>query len=174
MKKALTGLFTILIINCALLCQSAKEYTPSGVNSLRAPAYPLITIDPYTSIWSFTDKLYDENVRHWTGTNRTLIGALRVDGKPYRFMGIEDLTLDPLVYTADLEPWVGKFTEEKPVDGWEKMSFDDSSWKEGKGAFGSRGAAMSTRWRSKATHSAGILSCVHCRRRSKSSSRASK
>ena len=28
------------------------------VNNLRAPAYPLVTIDPYTSAWAFGDTLY--------------------------------------------------------------------------------------------------------------------
>lgn len=149
MKIILTGLFSMLIINSALFCQTAKEFTPSGVNNLRAPAYPLITIDPYTSIWSFTDKLYEENVRHWTGTSRTLIGVLRVDGKPYRFMGTEESILYPILFTGDLEFWNARFTEEKPAEGWEKSSFNDSAWKEGKGAFGSRGASVSTRWRSK-------------------------
>jgi len=149
MKIILTGLFSMLIINSALFCQTAKEFTPSGVNNLRAPAYPLITIDPYTSIWSFTDKLYEENVRHWTGTSRTLIGVLRVDGKPYRFLGTEESILYPILFTGDLEFWNARFTEEKPAEGWEKSSFNDSAWKEGKGAFGSRGASVSTRWRSK-------------------------
>jgi hypothetical protein len=152
MKKTVYLLLSLLFLNAVNFTttgQAVKELVPSSANDLRAPAYPLIAIDPYMSIWSFTDNLYDENVRHWTGSNRTLIGAIRVDGKTYRFMGIEDLTLDPLVNTADLEPWDGKFTEEKPADGWEKISFDDSAWKIGKGAFGSRGAALTTRWRSK-------------------------
>ncbi len=54
--------------------------------SLRAFAYPLILIDPYTSAWSKSDQLFDSPVRHWTG----LIGVLRVDGKVYRFLGKED------------------------------------------------------------------------------------
>ena len=36
-------------------------------NELRPPAYPLVTIDPYTSAWSTTDNLYDSNVKQWTG-----------------------------------------------------------------------------------------------------------
>ena len=35
-------------------------------NELRAPAYPLITIDPYTSAWSGADNLYDRQIMHWT------------------------------------------------------------------------------------------------------------
>ena len=37
------------------------------VSNLRVPAYPLVTIDPYISAWSHTDKLYEDEVRHWTG-----------------------------------------------------------------------------------------------------------
>lgn len=54
---------------------------------LRPPAVPLITIDPYTSCWSFSDRLYDQWPRHWTGTDMALCGMVRVDGKPLRFMG---------------------------------------------------------------------------------------
>jgi hypothetical protein len=149
MKKTILLFLTLLIFETFSLSQPYREILPPAVNELRAPAYPLITIDPYTSIWSFTDKLYDENVRHWTGTPRTLLGVLRVDGKLYRFMGAEEIPLYPVIYTGDLEPWNCRYTEENPAEGWEKTSFDDSAWKEGKGAFGSRGASVSTRWRSK-------------------------
>jgi hypothetical protein len=148
MKKICSALFAILVLSSLAYCQTTG-YSPSGVNNLRAPAYPLITVDPYTSYWSFTDKLYEENIRHWTGTSRSLIGVLRVDGKPYRFMGTEEPVYFPLVFSGDLEPWDARFVEEKPADGWEKPSFDASAWKEGKGAFGSRGTAVTTRWRSK-------------------------
>src|ERR1017187_6187580 len=53
----------------------------------RPPAIPLITIDPYTSCWSFADRLYDQWPRHWTGTEFALCGLARVDGKALRFMG---------------------------------------------------------------------------------------
>jgi hypothetical protein len=149
MQKISVILFTILFSNSILLSQAVKELTPAAVSNLRAPAFPLITVDPYTSIWSFTDRLYDENPRHWTGTTRTLIGVLRVDGKPFRFMGAEEPVFNPVLFTGDMEQWNARFTEEKPADGWEKPSFNDSGWKEGKGAFGSRGASVATRWRSK-------------------------
>ena len=53
----------------------------------RPPAVPLIAVDPYFSIWSFDDHLTDDWSKHWTGLSHGMGGLLRVDGKPYRFMG---------------------------------------------------------------------------------------
>lgn len=54
---------------------------------LRAPAYPLITIDPYTSFWSMNDRLNGDDVKHWTGRTSTIIGIATIDGKDFCFMG---------------------------------------------------------------------------------------
>ena len=53
----------------------------------RAPAIPLVTIDPHTSVWCFADKLTDDWSRHWTGSKMALYGVIRIDGECYRFMG---------------------------------------------------------------------------------------
>ena len=54
---------------------------------LRAPAYPLITIDPYMSVWSMGDRLNAGTVRHWTGRDMPLDGLADIDGETYVFMG---------------------------------------------------------------------------------------
>ena len=57
------------------------------MTNLRCPAVPLITVDPFFSIWSCEDNLCDDVTRHWTGRRHNMLGLLRVDGKLFRFMG---------------------------------------------------------------------------------------
>lgn len=75
---------SILVSAVSALC-----FCPCTAKSLRAPAYPLITIDPYTSIWSASDNLYDRSTTHWTGRDFPMLGVLNVDGTNYRFLGKE-------------------------------------------------------------------------------------
>lgn len=55
---------------------------------LRPPAVPLVVHDPYFSIWSFADKVTDDWPRHWTGAINGMCGMIRINGKPYRWMGL--------------------------------------------------------------------------------------
>ena len=54
---------------------------------LRAPAYPLITIDPYFNIWSHSDRLTDSDPVHWTDKPNTISGIATIDGVQYRVIG---------------------------------------------------------------------------------------
>lgn len=134
MKKSIV---TCLLGAAALLCGCNSASTVEQKKSeLRVSSYPLITIDPYTSVWSSTDNLYDSPTKHWTGKDMSLIGVAKVDGVAYRFMGDEELELLPVVKTSEQGDWTGKYTITKPADGWEKNDFNDASWKEGPAAFG--------------------------------------
>ena len=53
----------------------------------RAASIPLIMHDPYFSIWSSSDHLYDADTVHWTGKRQQIRGYLTVDKTVYCFMG---------------------------------------------------------------------------------------
>ena len=53
----------------------------------RPPAIPLIAHDPFLSVWSTSDHLYDDWPRHWTTRIQAMCGIVRVDGNAMRFMG---------------------------------------------------------------------------------------
>lgn len=72
----------------------------SGQTPLRPPAVPLVTVDPYTSCWSMTDRLHADWPRHWTGRVHAMCGFVRVDGKPLRFMGTAPVVRDEAEQTS--------------------------------------------------------------------------
>ncbi len=53
------------------------------MKSFKAPAYPIVTVDPYFSIWSFTDNLAENYTKHWTGRPAPIYMATVIDSKQY-------------------------------------------------------------------------------------------
>lgn len=66
----------------------------SQTRVFRPPSVPLVTVDPYFSVWSAADRLYDSHTVHWTGKRCSMVGLIRIDGKPRKFMGKVQLADD--------------------------------------------------------------------------------
>ena len=136
MKKllAMMALSVGLMVNA----QTVDLLKPSKEIALRAPSVPIVVSDPYFSIWSPYDNLMEGSTEHWTNAKKPLLGALRVDGKVYRFLGKDKINLIPIAPMTNVERWEAAYTNNQPANGWQELQFDDSNWKKGKAAFGSR------------------------------------
>jgi Domain of unknown function (DUF4965)/Domain of unknown function (DUF1793)/Domain of unknown function (DUF5127)/Domain of unknown function (DUF4964) len=77
--KTVTHFLVHCVIVLLAVCVAWSEQRP--------PSTPLITHDPYFSIWSFSDLLTGSDTVHWTGSRQPLAGIARIDGKSFRFMG---------------------------------------------------------------------------------------
>ncbi|MBI1335199.1 MAG: DUF4965 domain-containing protein [Armatimonadetes bacterium] len=84
----------MLNIATALVAASLSQ------NGFRPPAVPLVTHDPYFSLWSRTDALTDGPVSHWTGTPQPIRSMVRVDGKAFRIMGAAPADLPAMTQTS--------------------------------------------------------------------------
>jgi hypothetical protein len=123
---------SLLVILFHFACIYANDFfEPAQKIKLRAPSVPIITSDTYLSIWSPYNKLYEGNTEHWTGKEHPIIGAVRVDGKTYRFMGKDKVNMKPVLPMAYTESWEAAYTMEQPAEGWMNPGFDDSSWRKG-------------------------------------------
>jgi hypothetical protein len=105
--------------------------------TIRPPATPLVSVDPYTSVWSFGDQLAGSVTKHWTGKPHPMDGLIRVDGKTYRFMGATAAEMKTILPTAKQEAYTAKFTITRPdPKWWFKDGYNISTWKQGPAPFG--------------------------------------
>ena len=88
---------------------------------IRLPAYPLVTIDPFFSIWSRSDTLNAADTTLWTGHRKRIVGKVSVDGREYTFLGKGDDPLPQLACTVD-------FTETTYVFGNAEIELTARFW----------------------------------------------
>ena len=86
------------LIGIAVLCLAVLMQAPQGrcddlATAFRPPAVPLVACDPYFSVWSQADNLWQTPTTHWTGTVQRMAAIVRVDGRPYRLMGASPQTI---------------------------------------------------------------------------------
>ena len=72
----------------------------ASAQNFRPPAVPLVTFDPYLSIWSDDDQLTGRNTVHWTKHEHSLVSLIRVDGQSFRLMGNDPASVPPLPQTG--------------------------------------------------------------------------
>jgi len=79
---------------------------------LRAPSVPLITVDPYFSVWSPDCNLNHTKTEHWSAKGNSIVGTVEIDGEESLFLGYNQnikkiqqvsLDIDALSTTAVFE-----------------------------------------------------------------------
>jgi hypothetical protein len=75
-------------------------WAASDTPGFRPPAVPLVTCNPYFSVWSTADRLTYDATRHWTGAKQELHSLVRIDGTAWRIMGDERRDIQPMPQTG--------------------------------------------------------------------------
>lgn len=128
--KILSFVFVVFLASLMTACHSSSSYfQPARKSPFRALAYPLVTIDPYTGAWSFTDPLNAGDVWHWNGKLFPLSGFIQVDGIASRFRGTgsyragENLLEAALQQTVRVMPTPVNYLTYR-VESWDKPSHE--------------------------------------------------
>ena len=96
---------------------------------MKLPSYPIITVDPFFSIWSRSENLNDADTYLWCGIRKPMKGTVTVDGKAYRFLGAGNEEKIPQVKTEIL-PYISSYTFENEsirlvFRTWSPLLLDD-------------------------------------------------
>lgn len=97
MKKVSLLIAGLMLALGAFEQTGPKNQDPEG---FRPPSVPLVAHDPYFSIWSPADRLYDAETVHWTGKRQAFHSMARIDGKTFRLMGSKPSNIEPIHQTG--------------------------------------------------------------------------
>ena len=89
-----------LAVAVLLVANTDRAASSAEAQPFRPPAVPLVTFNPYLSIWSEADHLTDNATRHWTHREHSLVSLIRIDGKAYRLMGHDPADVPALPQTG--------------------------------------------------------------------------
>ncbi len=89
----------VLVVSLPFTVVQFTRAAENQLPPLRPPAVPLVTHDPYFSIWSPSNKLTDADTVHWSGKPHRLTSLVRIDGKAFRVMGKEPAKVPALPQT---------------------------------------------------------------------------
>ncbi len=81
-------LLAVLLLSGCAAPPAAPVYPPAELPAFRAPAVPLLVQTPYLNVWLRGDRLTDDWPRLGNGYVKGMAGLCRIDGKPYRFLGL--------------------------------------------------------------------------------------
>jgi len=96
-SNMLTKVQTCLALS---LCLAAGPALAEADLAFRPPAVPLVTSDPFLSVWSDANRLTDDVTRHWTHHPHPLVSLIRVDGVAARLMGNDPTNIPALPQTG--------------------------------------------------------------------------
>lgn len=100
-SRHMSGIRTILVsLALSMVLSTDTCAAPRQTPPLfRPPAIPLVTHDPYFSIWSFSDRLTETETVHWTGSPHPLRSQIRVNDQTFRLLGTQPAQLPALPQT---------------------------------------------------------------------------
>ena len=75
------------LVFAGMLLQLFAGRVSAQETGFRLPAVPLLTNNPYFSIWSFSNNPAEDWPRHWTGSVQAMACFARIDGKFFRLLG---------------------------------------------------------------------------------------
>ena len=82
------------------LVKMAMVVALPAVAAFRPPAVPLVSCDPFFSVWSAADTLTERETTHWTGAKQPISITLTADGKTWRLCGFEPQAIPALPQTG--------------------------------------------------------------------------